>query len=130
MGETNAAAQRVLVVEDADEISSLLKHLLQRAGLEVAIAKDGNEAVAYIEREPPVQVAVLDILLPYASGFDLIDRIRKHPLWKDVPILMLTAKAQEKDIVQALKLGANDYVTKPFQPTEVVARIKRFTRGA
>jgi len=122
------AAPRVLLVEDAEEISSLLKHLLERSGFAVAIARDGKQALDYVTKEPPVDLAVLDILLPYYSGFDLVKTIRQHETWKAVPIVMLTAKSQEKDIVRALELGANDYVLKPFQPNEVIARLRRFLR--
>ena len=124
------AAPRILLVEDAEEISSLLEYLLQRAGFAVAIARDGKQAVDYIAREPPPDLAILDILLPYFSGFELVEKIRGHDTWKNVPIVMLTAKAGEKDIVRALELGANDYILKPFQPNEVIARLKRFLRSA
>ena len=130
MENTTAAVPRVLLVEDADEISSLLDHLLRRAGFEVALARDGRQALEYITRQPPADLAVLDILLPYYSGFDLVKTIRQNEAWKAVPIVMLTAKAQEKDIVRALELGANDYVLKPFQPNEVIARLRRFLRSA
>jgi len=123
------AAPRILLVEDAEEISSLLEYLLQRAGFTVAIARDGKQAVDYIGREPPADLAILDILLPYFSGFELVEKIRRSDTWKEVPIVMLTAKSGEKDIVRALELGANDYILKPFQPNEVIARLRRFLRS-
>jgi DNA-binding response OmpR family regulator len=129
MAEKTPAAPRILLVEDAEEISSLLEHLLKRAGFTVAIARDGKQALDYVTREPAVDLAVLDILLPYYSGFDLVKTIRQNQVWKDVPIVMLTAKSQEKDIVRALEMGANDYVLKPFQPNEVIARLRRFLRS-
>ena len=129
MADQTPVAPRILLVEDAEEISSLLDYLLKRAGFTVAIAHDGKQALDYVTRQPPVDLAVLDILLPYYSGFDLVKTIRQHETWKGVPIVMLTAKAQEKDIVRALELGANDYVLKPFQPNEVIARLRRFLRS-
>jgi len=129
MAGEKPAAPRILLVEDAEEISSLLDYLLQRAGFTVAIARDGKQAMDYIARAPAADLAVLDVLLPYFSGFDLVEKIRKSDTWKDVPIVMLTAKSQEKDIVRALELGANDYVLKPFQPNEVIARLRRFLRS-
>jgi two-component system, OmpR family, alkaline phosphatase synthesis response regulator PhoP len=123
------AAPRILLVEDAEEISSLLDYLLQRAGFSVALARDGKQALDYIEREPPPDLAILDILLPYFSGFELVEKIRASATWMQVPIVMLTAKSLEKDIVRALELGANDYILKPFQPNEVIARLKRFLRS-
>lgn len=123
------AAPRILLVEDSEEISSLLDYLLRRAGFTVAIARDGRQAIDYIEREPPADLAVLDVLLPYFSGFELVERIRANANWKQVPIVMLTAQSLEKDIVRALELGANDYILKPFQPNEVIARLKRCLRS-
>lgn len=127
--KTPAATPRILLVEDAEEISSLLEYLLKRAGFTVAIARDGKQALDYVTRKPAVDLAVLDVLLPYYNGFDLVKMIRQNATWKAVPIVMLTAKSQEKDIVRALELGANDYVLKPFQPNEVIARLRRFLRS-
>lgn len=127
--KTPAATPRILLVEDAEEISSLLEYLLKRAGFTVAIARDGKQALDYVTRQPAVDLAVLDVLLPYYSGFDLVKTIRQNATWKAVPIVMLTAKSSEKDIVRALELGANDYVLKPFQPNEVIARLRRFLRS-
>lgn len=128
-GKGKLGAPQILLVEDSEEISSLLDYLLQRAGFIVALARDGKQAMDYIEREPPPDLAVLDILLPYFSGFELVEKIRASASWKHVPIVMLTAKSHEKDIVRALELGANDYILKPFQPNEVIARLKRFLRS-
>ena len=70
----------------------------------------------------------MDIMLPYHDGLELLERLRGETAWREVPVLMLTAKAREADIVRALDLGANDYVTKPFQPEEVLARVRRMLR--
>lgn len=129
MSDTAAPAPRILLVEDSEEIASLLQFLLQRAGFSVSLARDGREASDFIARETPVSLAVLDILLPYVNGFQLVEKIRGSTTWKDVPIVMLTAKSHEKDVVRALELGANDYIQKPFQPNEVIARLRRFLRS-
>jgi len=71
---------------------------------------------------------LLDVMLPYVDGFELIRKIREHPTWSQVPIIMLTAKSTEQHIVRALDNGANDYVVKPFRPGELMARIRRLTR--
>jgi DNA-binding response OmpR family regulator len=123
------AAPRILLVEDAEEISLLLDYVLKRAGFDVALARDGKEALAYIEREPPADIAILDVLLPYFNGFEVVAKIRASAAWHGVPVVMLSAKSHEKDIVRALELGANDYILKPFQPNEVIARLKRFLRA-
>lgn len=129
MADKESAGPRILLVEDAEEIASLLDYLLRRAGFRVTLARDGRQALDIVASQPPHQLAVLDILLPYYDGFALVERIRASATWKDVPIVMLTAKSQEKDIVRALDLGANDYILKPFQPNEVLARLRRFLRS-
>jgi DNA-binding response OmpR family regulator len=118
--------RRVLVVEDDGSIAYILHFILKREGFEVVIAKDGNEAMEYIESGEIFALALIDILLPFYDGFQLIEKIRSLDHWANIPILVLSAVSQEKGIVRALKLGANDYVVKPFQPAELVARIKRF----
>ncbi|HTK87820.1 MAG TPA: response regulator [Nitrospiraceae bacterium] len=77
---------------------------------------------------PPPQLALLDVMLPYHSGFELVDPIRSKDLWREVPIVMLTADSAERDIVRALNAGANDYVVKPFNPKELTARLRRFLK--
>jgi DNA-binding response OmpR family regulator len=121
------AATRVLVVEDEEDIAYILRFLFQREGFAVEHAADGREALARLSQPPPHAV-VLDIMLPYHDGIEIVERMRAQPGWGDVPVLMLTAKAREVDIVRALDLGADDYVTKPFQPDEVLARLRRLLR--
>lgn len=121
------SAQRVLVVEDEEDIAYILRFLFQREGFAVDHAADGREALARLAGDPPHAV-VLDIMLPYHDGIEIVERLRAQPGWRSVPVLMLTAKAREADIVRALDLGADDYVTKPFQPDEVLARLRRLMR--
>jgi len=114
----------ILVAEDDDQISYLLNFMLTREGFEVKVANDGQEAMDAIESINPPKLALLDIMMPHFTGFELVEHIRKKGTWNDVPIVMLTAKSQEQDIVKALENGANDYVVKPFQPGELVVRLK------
>ncbi len=114
----------ILVAEDDDQISYLLNFMLTREGFEVKVANDGQEAMDAIESINPPKLALLDIMMPHYTGFELIEHIRKKATWNNVPIVMLTAKSQEQDIVKALENGANDYVVKPFQPGELVVRLK------
>ncbi|MDR6990266.1 response regulator [Luteimonas sp. 3794] len=123
------AAPRVLVVEDEEDIAYILRFMFEREGFVVDHAADGRAALARLEQDPPHGV-VLDIMLPYHDGIEIVERLRAVPAWRTVPVLMLTAKAREVDIVRALDLGADDYVTKPFQPDEVVARMRRLLRRA
>jgi len=118
----------VLVIEDDQIISSLLEHILTRRGYEVHVARDGRAASAMIEELEPPQLILLDVMLPFSDGFELLQQIRLKKNWSEIPIIMLTSKGQEKDIVRAFDAGANDYIVKPFQPEELVARVRRFVK--
>src|SRR5262249_27777001 len=123
------AKRTALIVEDDNIIIMVVEHLLRRSGFEVQIAHDGRQATNFIETLPsPPALVLLDVMLPYMDGFELIRKIRQREAWNDVPIIMLTAKSQEQNIVRALDNGANDYVVKPFRPAELMARIRRLTR--
>lgn len=120
--------QTVLVVEDNNEIAYLIRFLLEREGFVVERASDGRAAEQIIAAMSPPQLAVLDIMLPYVDGMQLLAQIRGRKEWGHVPVLMLTAKSQEREIVLAFEAGANDYMVKPFQPNEFIARVRRFCR--
>jgi DNA-binding response OmpR family regulator len=115
----------VLVAEDDDQISYLLQFLLEREGYQVLLARDGNEVKRLIDEIPPPRLAMLDIMMPYADGFELLTLIRAKADWQKTPVIMLTARSQEKDIVRAFEIGASDYIVKPFLPEELKARIRR-----
>jgi DNA-binding response OmpR family regulator len=117
-------AGTALVVEDEDSIASLVRSYLERDGFTVVRARTGGEALAELEKRP-VRVVVLDIGLPDMDGFDVCRSIRTHSA---VPILMLTARDEEPDRVSGLELGADDYVTKPFSPRELLARVRAVLR--
>jgi DNA-binding response OmpR family regulator len=116
---------RALVVEDNEHVAYMLRFMLERAGYDVVLAPNGRDAQAAIENLEPVDVVLLDLMLPYVSGYQLITEIRDNRDWQYVPIVVLSAKVLEEDIVRALDLGANDYVTKPFRPEELLARLRR-----
>jgi len=125
----NQSQRKAFVVEDDQIIVTILEHLLTRRGYGVEIARDGRQATQYIDAtEAAPELVLLDVMLPYVDGFELIRKIREHPTWSQVPIIMLTAKSTEQHIVRALDNGANDYVVKPFRPGELMARIRRLTR--
>ncbi|MDQ3472268.1 MAG: response regulator transcription factor [Acidobacteriota bacterium] len=129
IGQKSESSQTVMVVEDDLIISALLKHMLARRGFEVHLASDGRQASAMVEElTAPPGLVMLDVMLPFVDGFDLITLIRNKQEWKDVPIIMLTSKAQEQNIVRALDAGATDYVVKPFQPEELMARVRRLVK--
>lgn len=129
MSEPVAAGQRtILIVEDDEDISHLLAFILRREGFELHTAAEGQTAQRLLDEIAPPSLILLDVMLPYADGFQLVSQIRNKPQWENVPIVMLTAKSQERDIVRALDAGANDYVLKPFQPQELMARLRRFLK--
>ncbi len=124
-------APSILVVEDDEHIGELLRLLLERQGCRVDLRADGRAARAFIEAggEPP-RLILLDVMLPFCDGFELVGAIRSQPGWEAVPIVMLTAKTSESDIARALAAGANDYIVKPFQPFDLVARLRRYVPAA
>ena len=123
--------QTILVVEDDEQIAYLLEFMLNREGFQIVRAADGQRAVELVSgAEPPASLVLLDVMLPYLDGFQVINHIRQAERWCEVPILMLTSKSREHDVIRALDAGANDYVTKPFQPGEIMARIRRLLKDA
>ena len=120
---------KILVVEDDKSVSYLLEFILNREGFATASASDGRAAEILFDSEPLPLLILLDVLLPYQDGFQLIRIIRTKRGWGDVPIIMLTSNSHEEDIVRALDSGANDYVVKPFQPNELLARVRRLVKG-
>lgn len=115
----------ILIVEDDEVTSYMLEFLLQREGYTVTKAMDGKEAYRLIDNSKPFDIVLLDIMVPYINGFELITHIRSLSDWEKTPVLMLSGKSQEKDIIKALDSGATDYIVKPFQPGEVLARIRK-----
>ncbi|MDE2058300.1 MAG: response regulator transcription factor [candidate division NC10 bacterium] len=118
---------KILVVDDEQDITALVAYHLEREGFHVLQAHDGLQALELVKRERP-SLLVLDLMLPHLSGLDLCRRLRKEPDTARLPILMLTAKAEETDKVLGLELGGDDYLTKPFGPRELVARVKALIR--
>lgn len=118
---------KILVVDDEKDITALVAYHLEREGFRVLQAYDGLQALELVKREHP-NLLILDLMLPVMSGLDVCRRLRKEPETARLPILMLTAKAEETDKVLGLELGADDYLTKPFGPRELVARVKALIR--
>ncbi len=117
---------RVLLVEDEESIASFVAMYLRKEGFEVDMARDGAGGIKLASRRPP-QIVILDLMLPDMDGFEVCRRLRRE---SEVPIIMLTARDAATDKVVGLELGADDYVTKPFDPRELVARVKSVLRRA
>jgi two-component system response regulator VicR len=117
-------SEKILVVDDEEPIADILRFNLEQAGFQVVVAYDGEAAVAAARNTRP-DLIILDIMLPKLDGFSVCRQVRD---FSQVPILMLTAKEEEVDKILGLELGADDYVTKPFSPREIVARVKAIFR--
>ena len=114
----------VLIADDEPNILISLEFLLKREGYDVKLARDGQEAIDAIVAHRP-DLVLLDVMMPRKTGFDVCQEVRALESVKDTRILMLTAKNTERDTVRALDAGANDFVSKPFQPNELLARVRR-----
>lgn len=121
---------KIFVIEDDDDTRALLEFILTRAGFNVSLAVDGQAAMDSIQSTPPPGAILLDILMPYHNGFEVLQTIKENPEWQQVPVIMLTSKEDEDDIVKGFKHGISDYVTKPFKPAELIARIERVLAAA
>ncbi len=121
---------KLLIVEDMESVVTLLRTILEREGFEVVSAQDGLEALEAVRREKP-DLLLLDLILPGLDGLEVLRRIRNDPQTAHLPVIILSGKEEERDKVIGLEIGADDYVTKPFQANELVARIKsRLRRSA
>ena len=120
-------SRTILLVEDEAPIRDMLNFVLVQAGYKVVEAEDYNDALAKI-KEPYPDLILLDWMLPGGSGVKLAKQIKQHDVAKDIPVIMLTARSEEDDKIKGLEAGADDYVTKPFSPKELVARIKAVMR--
>jgi two-component system, OmpR family, alkaline phosphatase synthesis response regulator PhoP len=121
------AQERILVVEDEEDIQELLRYNLVKEGYRVTTADSGEAALAAIRAEPP-HLVLLDLMLPGMGGLEVCRALRNNPKTMHLPVVMLTAKSEESDVVIGLELGADDYVTKPFSPKVLVARVRACLR--
>src|ERR1700689_3579868 len=118
---------RILIIEDDKDIVELVRYNLAHEGFQVTSMSDGGSGLAQVKKAPP-DVLLLDLMLPKLSGLEICKEIRRDASLNRLPILMLTARGEEADRVVGLEMGADDYVTKPFSPRELVARIKALLR--
>ncbi len=115
---------RVLVVDDSEVLRKIVSFNLVKEGYSVDEARDGKEALEKLQQAKP-DLVILDIMMPYVDGFEVLRRMRKDPILADVPVIVLTAKGGEDDPKTALELGANSFLTKPFSPLKLLEEVRR-----
>jgi len=113
----------VLVADDDEDIRSLVTFRLERAGYRVVTASDGEQALSLALEHSPA-LAVLDVMMPRLDGYELTRRLREHEATRSMPVILLTARAQEADVERGFEAGADDYIRKPFSPQELRARVQ------
>lgn len=115
-------ARKVLIADDEPNIVTSLEYLMTKSGYEVAVARNGDEALALVESFMP-DLVLLDVMMPRRSGYEVCQKMRERPEWRDIRIVMLSAKGREAEVSKGLSLGADAYVTKPFSNRELIARV-------
>lgn len=118
-----AAPRRVLVADDEPHIGRIIQLKLEQGPYEVTLVGDGRAALELLRGDEPIDVVLLDIMMPYATGLEVLAEARQMPHRRDIPVIILTAKGQDADRRQALDLGATDFFTKPFSPKKLLARV-------
>ncbi|MGB1660677.1 MAG: response regulator [Planctomycetota bacterium] len=124
-----SAKSKIIVVEDEADILDVIEYNLTREGYKVLGFRDGEQGLEAIRGEDP-QLVLLDLMLPGMDGIEICKKVKEDPVTRDVPVIMITAKTEESDVVLGLGVGADDYVSKPFSPKELVARVKAVLRRA
>jgi two-component system phosphate regulon response regulator PhoB len=121
------AKEKILVIEDESDIAEIMQYNLAREGYRVSVLSDGDDAFDHVLAESP-DLVLLDLMLPGSDGLDLCRRFKQDPVTRSVPVIMVTAKGEESDVILGLGMGADDYVRKPFSPKELVARVRAVLR--
>jgi len=117
----------VLVADDEPHIGRIIKMKLEQGPFNVTLVYDGREALEKLESESNIALAILDVMMPFMTGLDVLAKIREHERWRSIPCIVLTAAGQEQHHKQAMALGANEFLTKPFSPKKLYARAAELT---
>ena len=115
---------RILIADDEEHLGFMIKFKLEKSGYTVDWQVNGRDALQAVKDSPPALV-ILDVMMPGMTGFEVLEAIKTDAALKSIPVIMLTARGQEDDTVRGINLGAADYITKPFRPAELLARVKR-----
>lgn len=118
---------KILIAEDEEMVREFLEHVLQKEGFSVVLAADGEMAFALAKDERP-DLILMDVLMPHMDGFEVLHRLKDTPELRAIPVIMLTAKSADTDIMIGFDMGATDYLPKPFSPVELLARVRRAIR--
>ena len=116
-------AETILVVEEEETTKSLIRYKLANSGYRVAVASDGVEALKLLKTTTP-DLIILDLMMPLMSGQEFLISLRERKKYDDIPVIILSAKTLEKDVLEGLSIGADDFIKKPFSPSELVARVQ------
>ena len=116
-------AQRILVAEDDRSLQSLITSNLKNTGFEVHVVSNGAEALDFLAKNT-VDLVLIDLMMPVMSGKEVLIALKKNDSTKNIPVVILTAKSLENEVIEGLSLGADDYIKKPFSPSELVARVR------
>jgi len=117
-------AKKIVLAEDEPQIARLIEFKLKKEGYQIVWKENGEEALKAIKADRP-DLILLDVMMPVMDGYEVLRRVKEDENLKSIPVVMLTARAQERDVVKGIDLGAEDYITKPFHPAELLARVKR-----
>lgn len=120
--------QRIVVADDDDVICRLIGHVLKREGFQVVTSANGEEVLELIQSRKPDAI-ILDAMMPGIDGLEVLHQLRSDENTRDIPVLMLSSRSLEKDVVTGFDFGANDYLVKPFKPEELVTRLKRILKA-
>lgn len=120
--------RKILTVDDEKHIVRLIQVNLERQGYEVVTAHDGREALEKVESERP-DLVILDVMMPYMDGFEVLQNMKRNPGTRDIPVIMLTAKAQDADVFKGWQSGVDCYLTKPFNPMELISFVQRIFKS-
>lgn len=129
MSDAIHPSKRILVVEDEEVVRMIISHVLTKEGYTVTIAQDGEEALTNIKSRRPDAI-ILDAMMPGLDGYEVLQELRKDPVTQDIPVMMLSARGLERDVISGFDFGANDYLVKPFRPEELLTRLKRLLGSA
>lgn len=123
--QENTSKPTVLVIEDDTEMIYILNFILEKEGFKVYSSADGEEAISALKNGPVTDIILLDMVLPFKNGIQILQELKSFEKWQKTPVIMLSSKDDEQDIVTGIENGANDYITKPFSPQELMSRLRR-----